>query len=106
MSLCTACGACCCAYRVDFHPAELSGGAFAWGKGVPAEMTLALTANLVRMKGSDSPGRCIALDGEPGRSVSCSLYPERPGPCRELEEGSDACLRARRRMGLAGPDEA
>lgn len=101
MSLCLSCGACCCAFRVDFHPAELRGGAFAWGKGVPPEMTLPLTPQLVRMKGTDAPGRCVALAGEPGAQVACTLYAERPGPCRELEEGSDACLRARRRMGLS-----
>jgi hypothetical protein len=101
VSLCQSCGACCCAFRVDFHPAELAGGAFAWGQGVPPEMTLRLTPQLVRMKGSDAPGRCIALAGEVGVMVSCTLYAERPGPCRELEEGSDACLRARRRLGVA-----
>lgn len=100
MSSCLSCGACCCAFRVDFHPAELEGGVFAWGKGVPAALTLPLTATLVRMKGTDAPGRCVALSGEPGQAVACTIYGERPGPCRELEEGSDACRRARRRMGF------
>lgn len=101
MNRCQSCGACCCAFRVDFHAAELAGGAFAWGKGVPTEMTLPLTGTLVRMKGTDAPGHCIALDGELGEHVACTLYAERPGPCRELEEGSDACLRARRKLGLS-----
>lgn len=100
MSACQSCGACCCAFRVDFHPAELAGGAFAWGKGVPLTMVVPLTASLVRMQGTDSPGRCAALAGEPGKHVVCKLYTERPGPCRELEEGSEACRRARRTMGL------
>ena len=95
---CQTCGACCCAYRVDFHVAELAGGAFAWGKGVPVAMTMPLTGSLVRMAGTDAPGRCVALRGEIGLATSCAIYPERPGPCRELEEGSDACLRARRRI--------
>lgn len=103
MSLCQSCGACCCAFRVDFHPAELTGGAFAWGQGVPPAMTLPLNAGLLRMKGSDSPGRCVALDGEVGRQVACTIYAGRPGPCRELEEGSDACRQARRRLGLDDP---
>jgi hypothetical protein len=34
VSPCQSCGACCASFRVDFHPAELAGGAFAWG-GVP-----------------------------------------------------------------------
>lgn len=100
MSSCQSCGACCCAFRVDFHPAELAGGAFAWGKGVPVAMTVPLTATLVRMQGTDAPGRCVALAGELGQQVACTIYAERPGPCRELEEGSDACRRARRRLGL------
>lgn len=103
MTDCQICGACCCAYRVDFHPAELAGGAFAWGNGVPLSLTVPLTASLVRMKGSDAPGRCAALAGDPGVGVACSIYNERPGPCRELEEGSAACRRARRRCGLETP---
>jgi hypothetical protein len=35
MNVCQTCGACCASFRVDFHPAELAGGAFAWGQGVP-----------------------------------------------------------------------
>lgn len=101
MSDCQSCGACCCAYRVDFDQAELAGGAFAWGKGVPPLMALPLTGTLWRLKGTDSPGRCIGLDGEVGRRVVCTIYTERPGPCRELEAGSEACQRARRRLGLA-----
>jgi Fe-S-cluster containining protein len=101
---CQTCGACCASFRVDFHPAELSGGAFAWGEGVPAALTVSVTSSLVRMKGTDSgydaPPRCVALAGQIGCEVACTIYTERPGPCREFEEGSDACLRARRRHGL------
>jgi Fe-S-cluster containining protein len=28
VSPCQSCGACCASFRVDFHPAELAGGAF------------------------------------------------------------------------------
>ena len=41
------------------------------------------------------------LEGEGGRAVHCTIYAHRPGPCHELEAGSDACNRARRRHGLA-----
>ena len=99
MGSCTTCGACCAAYRVDFHRLDLDtvpGGA------VPAELTIPLTANLVRMRGSDDfPPRCVALEGEVGREVRCAIYAQRPGPCVELEAGSEACNRARRRHGLA-----
>ncbi len=98
---CTACGACCSTFRVDFHPSELSGGAFAWETGVPLALTVPVTAQIVRMRGTDiaSP-RCEGLAGEVGRSVACSLYASRPSPCREFETGSDACARARARHGL------
>ena len=68
---------------------------------MPAGLTFPLTANLVRMRGTDDfPPRCIALEGEIGHEVCCTIYAQRPGPCVELEAGSDACNRARRRHGL------
>jgi uncharacterized protein len=106
MSVCLSCGACCCAFRVDFHPAELAGGPFAWEAGVPPEMTVPLTPALVRMRGTDGvdgPPCCVALAGTiggPEPSVRCTIYPQRPGPCREFEAGSTACNRARRRYDL------
>lgn len=99
---CQSCGACCMAFRVDFHPAELVGGAFVWGNGVPSELTVPVTANLVRMRGTDaSPPRCVALVGEAGRAVACGIYAERPSPCREFDIEHEACARARRWLGLA-----
>lgn len=99
MNPCTSCGACCAAYRVDFHRLDLD---TAPGGAVPAALTFPLTANLVRMRGSDDfPPRCAALEGEIGCAVRCTIYGNRPGPCHELEAGSDACNRARRRHGMA-----
>ena len=75
MSACQTCGACCASLRVDFHPAELAGGAFAWGEGVPSAMTVPLTAAMVRMCGTDAaPPRCVALAGEVGVAVACTIY--------------------------------
>ena len=101
---CLTCGACCAAFRVDFHPEDLASP----GKsGVPEHLTIRLTPTLVRMYGTDeAPPRCVALEGEIGKSVRCSIYRERPGPCRDfapyapLGMGDDACDRARRRYGL------
>lgn len=101
MSPCQSCGACCAAFRVDFHPLELAGGAFAWGEGVPPAFTVPVTAQLLRMCGSDaSPPRCIALQGEIGVAVACGIYDCRPSPCREFDVEHDACAQARRRHGL------
>ena len=101
MSVCQSCGACCAAFRVDFHPAELAGGAFAWGAGVPREMTVPVTPAVVRMCSSDATEpRCIALAGEVGMAVVCTIYDARPSPCREFATTDDACVRARRHHGL------
>ena len=106
---CTRCGACCAAFRVDFHRSELAraapGGVLG---GVPAALTVPLTATLVRMRGTDeAPPRCVALAGEIGGAVRCTIYGGRPSPCRDfapyapLGIGDDACARARARHGLA-----
>ena len=101
MNPCLGCGACCAAFRVDFHPAELAGGAFAWDEGVPVSLSMPVTPAIVRLRGTDdSPPRCVALSGEIGVLVACSLYAGRPSPCREFEAGSPACQRARRLHGL------
>ncbi len=100
---CTRCGACCAAFRVDFHRSELGGTA-----GVPAAMAVPVTASSMRMRGTDaSPPRCVALAGEIGGQVRCSIYAGRPSPCRDfapyaaLGVGDEACNRARVRHGLA-----
>lgn len=102
---CLSCGACCASFRVDFHVADLAPGS---DDGVPPELTVPLTATLVRMRGTDETApRCVALEGDVGGSVSCRIYAQRPGPCRDFAPyapigiGDDACDRARRRHGLA-----
>lgn len=45
--------------------------------------------------------RCIALRGDgDGAPFRCIVYDRRPDNCRDLARGSDACLTARRRVGL------
>lgn len=101
MSVCQSCGACCASYRVDFHPAELAGGTFACGEGVPPAMAVALTPKLMRLCGTDaSPPRCVALAGQIGVAVKCTIYDGRPSPCREFDTEHTACQRARQRHGL------
>ena len=41
-------------------------------------------------------GRCAALRGIVGTDVWCSIYPDRPSPCRKVEPGDANCLRYRR----------
>ncbi|MDR1889381.1 MAG: YkgJ family cysteine cluster protein [Zoogloeaceae bacterium] len=98
---CRSCGACCAAFCVDFHPVELAGGVYAWASGVPVNMTVPVTAAMVRMRGTDDfPPRCVALAGEVGQSVSCRIYASRPSPCREFYPAHAACDRARWRHGM------
>lgn len=97
MSICTACGACCASFRVDFSTEETE----SCGGPVPDGLWLPLTDHTARMRGTDhSPPRCAALSGRVGERAMCGIYEWRPGPCREFEEGSDACNRARARHGL------
>jgi Fe-S-cluster containining protein len=64
-------------------------------------MTVPVTKQLVRMAGTDaSPPRCVALEGEVGGCVACTIYAARPSPCREFEAAHDACQRARARHSL------
>ena len=105
LSICERCGACCASYRVDFHPAELAKAA--GGPGVPIGMAIPLTPKLMRMKGTDDASpRCIALSGEIGCQVGCTIYADRPSPCHEFNPwaalgiADQACDRARIRHGL------
>ena len=70
---CTRCGACCAAFRVDFHRSEL---ASATPGGVPAAFTVPVTAS---------------------RPSPCQEF----APYAPLGIGDDACARARIRHGLA-----
>jgi Fe-S-cluster containining protein len=97
MSQCTACGACCASFRVDFSCSEVD----EQGGSVPAGLVVEVTASTCRMRGTDhQPVRCAALVGQVGEQVSCGIYPWRPSPCREFAQGSDACERVRQRHGL------
>jgi uncharacterized protein len=97
MSACTTCGACCASFRVDFSVHELQD----MGGTVPDGLAVEVTPSMARMRGTDhSPPRCAALSGPIGGTIGCGIYEWRPSPCREFEEGSDACHRARSRHGL------
>ena len=81
MNVCQTCGACCASFRVDFHPAELAGGAFAWGPGVLKEMTVPVTPAIVRMAGTDTAEpRCVALAGEIGQRSGARVGDGLHGP--------------------------
>jgi len=101
MSACTNCGACCASFRVDFsvHEVEDLGG------HVPSGLAVEVNVSIARLRGTDhQPPRCAALSGKLGEKIGCGIYEWRPSPCREFEEGSDACASARRRHGMLPVD--
>lgn len=100
---CMSCGACCAYFRVSFYWAEADDA----GGPVPAALTEPVTPFLRCMSGTNQRHiRCAALQGTPGESTCCTIYAQRPSPCREFvmsgENGevNDACNRARAYYGL------
>lgn len=80
---CLTCGACCAFYRVSFYWAEGNDADHGW---VPVEKTEKISLHKRCMKGTNNPApRCMALEGTVGVDVYCSIYTERPSPCREFE---------------------
>ena len=68
---------------------------------VPPALAIETNGAKCRMRGTDQfPLLCIALGGEVGKAVGCTIHDLRPRPCRELEPGSYGCERARARHGL------
>lgn len=101
---CIACGACCADRRVVFHVSECDPDE---GGFVPAGLTGRVTDTLLCMEGTDrAPPRCVALQGEIGRSVRCAIYDLRPAPCRDYAVhgvhgiSNEECNSARARHGL------
>lgn len=101
---CLSCGACCAFFRVSFYWADTHPDT---GTRVPDSLTEAVSPFMVAMRGTlSAPVRCIALQGTPGQSTRCAIYPTRPSPCRELNpwhpdgQPNDQCQRARLGHGL------
>jgi Fe-S-cluster containining protein len=94
------------------------------GGVVPSALTEKLNPNCLVMQGTNSPApRCIALQGEIGGEIGCTIYPDRPSVCRSLQPAwlnhmpSLQCDKARQKHGLpvlepgwfvdpSGPDDA
>lgn len=95
---CIICGACCASFRVSFY----------WGEtdllqvdGVPETFTEKLNHHRVAMRGTNQKNpRCHCLQGELNDLVSCSIYENRPTPCREFMPGEPRCHEARQKHGI------
>lgn len=93
---CLHCGACCATFRVSFYWAEAD------ATDLPESLTEKVNAFYSCMRGTNQPSpRCAALIGEIGGETTCTVYAQRPSPCRELQAGEEKCNRARLRHGLA-----
>ena len=103
---CQTCGACCAYFRVNFY----------WREAEPREHTHTVPAGLFQelnehlrvMNGTTekSGNRCVALKGRVGEEVGCTIYANRPTPCRafraSFEDGTKnvRCDEARAIHGL------
>jgi len=102
---CLECGACCAFFRASFYWGESNE---ALENGVPIELTGKLNDFRLVMLGTNRENPwCIALKGIIGKSVFCSIHPQRASVCRDFipswENGqpNERCDQARARWGLA-----
>lgn len=85
---CLSCGACCSYFRVSFYWAE--------GIDMPQDYVESLTLVYSCMKGTNQANpRCIALQGEVGKQVSCGMYEQRSSSCKEVQIADEQCNKAR-----------
>ncbi|WP_088346857.1 MULTISPECIES: YkgJ family cysteine cluster protein [Rhodomicrobium] len=91
---CQSCGA-CCAFSQEWPRFTLESDAEL--DLIPADFVNASLSGM-RCEGD----RCVALQGEIGKSTACGIYGLRPDVCRACQPGDDACRMARARYGLDG----
>jgi hypothetical protein len=97
------CGACCAFFRATFYWTEADKVA---GGTVPEELTEKLNDFRVCMKGTAQKNpRCIALQGEIGKAVYCSIYQDRSSVCRNFSvadnpDPNHGCNKARKHWSL------
>ena len=89
---CQTCGACCRA-AYDSVTVEREDPVIARHGEL---MVVRATYTELRREGD----RCAALLGSIARGFTCSIYTERPQPCRDFELAGEHCIVARRRVGL------
>lgn len=79
---CLTCGACCAYFRVSFYWGECRSA----GGSVPDDRVVQISPYHAAMIGTDAkPARCVALLGDVGCSVRCTMYEQRSSTCREFE---------------------
>jgi Fe-S-cluster containining protein len=72
---------------VSFYHGEIEGMPMGF---VPEHLVEKLNESRACMKGTNQKSpRCIALSGTLGEAVACTIYEQRPTPCREFEVWED-----------------
>ena len=85
---CLSCGACCAYFRVSFYWSE--------GETMPEDWVEPITPVYSCMKGTNqAKPRCVALSGEIGQQVACTMYEQRSSSCKEVQAGDEQCAKAR-----------
>ena len=103
---CQRCGACCANL-----PANRAEGFVSWVEVEPGDRLLARPEVARRHVVRDADGvphlrlapdgRCLALRGRLGDRVRCTIYHDRPSPCRRVQAGDELCRSYRAAHGLA-----
>lgn len=99
---CISCGGCCAGWKIYFPIKELE------PKGtVPKKMADKFGIDYAVLKHTDDEiQKCKSLDGDLGKSVSCTKYDVRPTICREFKPSYEdgvkniRCDQARSRVNL------
>jgi Fe-S-cluster containining protein len=102
---CVQCGACCC--NPPANRAEGFTDYIEVDERAPLLKKPDLVRRMVVYAEDGTPhlrlhpdGRCLALRGRLGKHVQCTIYADRPLPCRKVEAGSALCQRYRAAHGL------
>ena len=109
---CFECGQCCQKLRVSFYHGEIAAdpneaqGNHSTGV-VPSDLTVQLTPHLACMTGTETGNQgCVALSHDAEQGYRCTIYDQRPSPCRDFnifeEDGSlnPLCDKLRKAAGL------
>ncbi|NNF00150.1 MAG: YkgJ family cysteine cluster protein [Pyrinomonadaceae bacterium] len=101
---CLDCGVCCSAVlTVQVAKSDPTPDELLWEITIEGKNRSVTVDKTMRRIGEN--GRCIALEGELGKSISCNIYEKRPNLCRLFDAGSDKCHALRRAFGFEPPLE-
>lgn len=92
---CQACGA-CCSYSADWPRFTLESD-----EDIARIPEALISADLSGMRCEGV--RCLALKGEIGKQVACTIYAVRPQVCHACMPGDPECLMAREEHGITTP---